>query len=218
MPHRFDRRTMLKAATVVAGAGFNCAFPPLLFAQASEDPVAIIQGFAQELLNLFGTLNGNSDSYSSRRQALVDVVDARFAYNEMAETAAAIALSKMTDTERRRLSAIGRDLVAEYLLSFFVLYGPENQFVVNGLRRSRSGNRSMLDTTVVSEDGPNYSIRWDIVERNGKYLIYDVRVFGISLINEVKDLATAGYERAGMYMLFRVLDRRIESFRQRFPD
>ena len=218
MIQRIDRRALLKAGTLLAGTGVSAGFSPLLLAQAAEDPVAIIESFAREIFKVFGPLNGVSESYASRRQLLQEIVNDRFAYDEMAEAAAAIALPEMTDAERRRLSAVGRDLVAEYLLFFFVNIQPENQFVVNGLRRSRSGNRLMIDTTVILEDGSKFSIIWHIVERDGRYLVYDVRSIVFSVMNQVTDLATEGYETAGMYMLFRVLDRRIESYRQKFPD
>ena len=150
-------------------------------------------------------MNGNSDRYASRRQALTAVVDDRFAYDDMIETAAAVAVPMMDGDQLVQLHGHGRDLVVEFLLTFFVQYGPDNEFVAHGVRTSRSGKRSRLETSLTSSNGVDVPIRWDLIQRDGRIIVYDVRVFGISLINDVTRAAERGYDNGGMFLLFRTL-------------
>ena len=218
MGQNLSRRTVFKRGLLIAAAGVVPGVTSLAFGQSNEDPVVIIEGFAQDLFKLFGDLNGNSDRYGSRRQALAAVVDERFAYKDMIETAAAVAVPDMTDQELEKLHVLGRDLVVEFLLTFFVQYGPENGFVVHGLRTSRSGKRSRLETSVTAPGNNDVPIRWDLIQSDGRYYVYDVRVFGISLIGDVTRAAERGFGTGGMFLLFRTLDQRVKGLKRRYPD
>jgi len=218
MSQNFSRRTVLQRTLLATSASLFPGLVPLAVSQSQEDPVAIIEGFARELFALFGELNGNSDRYASRRQALTAVVDDRFAYDDMIETAAAVAVPMMDGDQLVQLHGLGRDFVVEFLLTFFVQYGPDNEFVAHGVRTSRSGKRSRLETSLTSSNGVDVPIRWDLIQRDDRYYVYDVRVFGISLINDVTRAAERGYDNGGMFLLFRTLDQRVKGLRRRFPD
>ena len=112
MSQKFSRRTVLQRTLLATSATLFPGLIPLAVSQ-SQDPVAIIEGFAKELFALFGELNGNSDRYASRRQALTAVVDDRFAYDDMIETAAAVAVPEMDDEQLVQLHGLGRDLVVD---------------------------------------------------------------------------------------------------------
>jgi len=218
MGQNLSRRTIFKRGLLLTAAGMMPGLSSLAIAQSDEDPVAIIEGFAQDLFELFGELNGTSDRFGSRRQALTAVVDDRFAYKDMIEAAAAVAVPDMTEQEREKLHVLGRDLVVEFLLTFFVQYGPDNGFIVHGLRTSRSGKRSRLETSVTSTGSSDVPIRWDLIQRDGRYYVYDVRVFGISLIADVTRAAERGFRTGGMFLLFRTLDQRVKGLKRRYPD
>ena len=209
MSQKFSRRTVLQRTLLATSATLFPGLIPLAVSQSQEDPVAIIEGFAKELFALFGGIERNSDRYASRRQALTAVVDDRFAY-DMIETAAAVAVPEMDDDQLVQLHGLGRDLVVEFLLTFFVQYGSDNEFVAHSVRTSRSGKRSRLETSLTSSNGVDVPIRWDLIQRDGRYYVYDVRVFGISLISDVTRAAERGYDTGGMFLLFRTLDQRVK--------
>ena len=211
--------------TLAARASSAVALVPLgllgggqsAFARTGEDPVGIITRLANQLFAHFGPLNGASQSFGSRRALIREVVESRFDYADMVAVATQAAANDLTASERSQLEGLGRDLVVEFLLSFFVRYNPNYQFVVQGARASRSGNRTLLMTSLQASS-TNFDIRWDIVDKGGRCVVFDVRVLGVSLIADVQADAYGAYLEGGTQNMISTLEDKRDKFLRLRPN
>jgi len=207
----FTRRQAL--AVGVGGLVSSSLSPVLALATDGEDPAAIITDLANDAFNLFGSLNGVSGDWTSRRTWATDVTKARFATKMMGEKAGGVFLREFSDSKRRTFDTLIEGVVGEFILDIFALYEPNTTFTVNRVRPNRSNTAILMETTVFTH-GKNYNVKWTVVDDEGVTKISDVSVFGLNLVSDFRasiERAFRDDEAAGVIAMLQTRIRRGEN-------
>lgn len=190
--------------------------PGTLLAQSDEDPAEIILRIAGDAFNLFGSLNGRSRDWGSRRAWARDVTRLRFATKDMAVRAGGAFLREFDDEELETYFALTEQAAAEFLLDIFSVYEPNTSFVVNRVRPNRSNTATIMETTVVAQ-GTTYRVDWTVIDDGGVLKVSNVSIFGLNLVSDFRASFRDSYRNGGVRSVLSMLDTRVKRSQRKFP-
>ena len=161
----------------------------LLAAAAAADPGspdAVIEGAVTELNEKLG---GRKDELSEDRDALYalinDILLPRFDRKLAAQLVLAKHWRTASDEQRERfINAFYNSLLRKYadgLLEF-----DEDRIEVVEFRGDTSAKRSLVKTNVTLDDGTNVPVHYDLVNRGDRWLIFNVKVEGVSYVSNFR--------------------------------
>jgi phospholipid transport system substrate-binding protein len=176
-------------------APINCYRPvallaALLLAAAAAanpgSPDAVIEGAVTELNE---KLSGRKDELSEDRDALYalinDILLPRFDRKLAAQLVLAKHWRTASDEQRERfINAFYNSLLRKYadgLLEF-----DEDRIEVVEFRGDTSAKRSLVKTNVTLDDGTNVPVHYDLVNRGDRWLIFNVKVEGVSYVSNFR--------------------------------
>ena len=178
MKIRIDRRlpTIVFAALLLAS-----------MASASPgSPDAVIQGAVDELTE---KLSGRREELAENRDELYELIDQVLLPRFDRKLAAQLVLAKhwrtASDEQRERfINAFYNSLLRKYadgLLEF-----DEDRIEVLEFRGDTSAKRSLVKTSVTLDDGTTVPVHYDLVNRGDPWLIFNVKVEGVSYISNYR--------------------------------
>ena len=161
----------------------------LLAAAAAANPGspdAVIEGAVTELNE---KLSGRKDELSEDRDALYalinDILLPRFDRKLAAQLVLAKHWRTASDEQRERfINAFYNSLLRKYadgLLEF-----DEDRIEVVEFRGDTSAKRSLVKTNVTLDDGTNVPVHYDLVNRGDRWLIFNVKVEGVSYVSNFR--------------------------------
>ena len=178
MKIRIDRRlpTLVFAALLLAS-----------MAMASPgSPDAVIQGAVDELTE---KLSGRREELAENRDELYELIDQVLLPRFDRKLAAQLVLAKhwrtASDEQRERfINAFYNSLLRKYadgLLEF-----DEDRIEVLEFRGDTSAKRSLVKTNVRLDDGTQVPVHYDLVNRGDRWLIFNVKVEGVSYVSNFR--------------------------------
>lgn len=161
----------------------------LLAAAAAADPGspdAVIEGAVTELNE---KLSGRKDELSEDRDALYALINDILLPRFDRKLAAQLVLAKhwrtaSTEQRERFINAFYNSLLRKYadgLLEF-----DEDRIEVVEFRGDTSAKRSLVKTNVTLDDGTNVPVHYDLVNRGDRWLIFNVKVEGVSYVSNFR--------------------------------
>ncbi len=118
-----------------------------------------------------------------RRERLRKIIRSRFDFEEMARRTLARNWKKRTKEERKEfVSLFSRFLEASYLDKIETYSNEEVAY--DG--ESVSKDRGVVKTKIITNDGTEIPINYRLLKKNGKWMIYDVVVEGVSLVSNYR--------------------------------
>lgn len=175
-PINWYRPVALLAALLLAAAA----------AANPGSPDAVIEGAVTELNE---KLSGRKDELSEDRDALYalinDILLPRFDRKLAAQLVLAKHWRTASDEQRERfINAFYNSLLRKYadgLLEF-----DEDRIEVVEFRGDASAKRSLVKTNVTLDDGTNVPVHYDLVNRGDRWLIFNVKVEGVSYVSNFR--------------------------------
>lgn len=175
-PTNWYRPVALLAALLLAAAA----------AANPGSPDAVIEGAVTELNE---KLSGRKDELSEDRDALYalinDILLPRFDRKLAAQLVLAKHWRTASDEQRERfINAFYNSLLRKYadgLLEF-----DEDRIEVVEFRGDTSAKRSLVKTNVTLDDGTNVPVHYDLVNRGDRWLIFNVKVEGVSYVSNFR--------------------------------
>jgi phospholipid transport system substrate-binding protein len=175
-PTNWYRPVALLAALLLAAAA----------AANPGSPDAVIEGAVTELNE---KLSGRKDELSEDRDALYalinDILLPRFDRKLAAQLVLAKHWRTASDEQRERfINAFYNSLLRKYadgLLEF-----DEDRIEVVEFRGDASAKRSLVKTNVTLDDGTNVPVHYDLVNRGDRWLIFNVKVEGVSYVSNFR--------------------------------
>ena len=206
MKIRIDRRlqTIVFAALLLAS-----------MAMASPgSPDAVIQGAVDELTE---KLSGRREELAENRDELYELIDQVLLPRFDRKLAAQLVLAKhwrtASDEQRERfINAFYNSLLRKYadgLLEF-----DEDRIEVLEFRGDTSAKRSLVKTNVRLDDGTQVPVHYDLVNRGDRWLIFNVKVEGVSYVSNFRTELDAEIRSSSLQA---VIDR-LESEANSTPD
>ncbi|RZO32750.1 MAG: hypothetical protein EVA88_00655 [Rhodospirillaceae bacterium] len=217
-----SRRSALRAGVsgmLALGVSAGLALvsvPGTALAQSDEDPAQIILRIADDAFNLFGSLNGRSRDWGSRRAWTRDVARLRFATRNMAERAGGAFLREFNDTQLEAYFALTEQAASEFLLDIFSVYEPNTTFVVDRVRRNRTDTATIMESTVIAQ-GKTYRVDWTVIDDGGVLKVSNVSIFGLNLVSDFRASFRDAFRHNGAKGVLSMLDTRIKRSERKFP-
>jgi phospholipid transport system substrate-binding protein len=161
----------------------------LLSATTAADPGspdAVIEGAVMELTE---KLSGRKEELAEDRDALYGLINGILLPRFDRKLAAQLVLAKhwrtASDQQRERfIDAFYNSLLRKYadgLLEF-----DEDRIEVMQFRGDTSARRSLVKTNVTLDDGTTVPVHYDLVNRGDHWLIFNVKVEGVSYISNYR--------------------------------
>lgn len=173
-----------KARSWLTGLAVAVAF--FAFPAYAESPAAVIQSAATELGDKLGT---RKEELRADREALYslinDILLPRFDRDYAAQLVLGRHWRDASDAQRERfIDAFYRTLLHRYADG--VLEFNQDQIEVQPHRGSDDDKRTTVKTIVRLDDGTRVPVNYALVNRDGKWLMFDVTIEGISYVRNFR--------------------------------
>ena len=177
-------------------------------------PDAVIEGAVAELSE---KLSGRKEELAENRDELYalinDILLPRFDRKLAAQLVLAKHWRTASDEQRERfINAFYNSLLRKYadgLLEF-----DEDRIEVNEFRGDTSARRALVKTNVTLDDGTSVPVHYDLVNRGDRWLIFNVKVEGVSYVSNYRTELDAEIRKSSLQA---VIDR-LESEASSGPD
>ena len=147
--------------------------PTVVFADAKTD----IQETLDELVEAAESNKGDENKVP-RRAAMRKIIEPRFDFEEMAKRSLGSHWKKRTEAERESFISVFSELLASTYLSKIDMI--ERGMVSVGEQKKRE-NKAFVKTTV-DYKGDKFGIDYKLINRDGKWRVYDVIIENIGLV------------------------------------
>lgn len=179
---------VLLSAIWLASAGLATAGPPTDMVRQTTDQVLKVLEDPQ--------LRG-PDKQAARQERLRQISDQAFNWQEMAQRALATHWRERTPQERQEFVALFKDLVERSYMNRLEQAAEERQ-AIQYVDEQIDGSRAVVKTKAVTKRNVEVPLDYRLQQVDGRWLIYDVIVEGISLVNNYRSqfnriIATSSY-------------------------
>ncbi len=166
-----------------------------------------LKGGVDRALKVLDDPNLKGEPHSAdRRKQLREIADGLFDFEEMSKRTLATHWQKRTPDERQQFSTLFADLLENtyftqidtYSGGGSVKYGAEN---VNG-------DQATVRTVIVTSKGAEIPADYRMHMKNGKWLVYDVSIEGVSLVNNYRAQFNQIIQRGGYAELVQRLQKK----------
>jgi len=177
-------------------------------------PDAVIEGAVDELSE---KLSGRKDELAENRDELYELIDDVLLPRFDRKLAAQLVLAKHWRTasgeqRERFINAFYNSLLRKYADG--ILEFDEDRIEVLEYRGDTSAKRALVKTNVTLDDGTQVPVHYDLVNRGDRWLIYNVKVEGVSYVSNFRTELDAEIRQSSLEA---VIDR-LESEASSEPD
>lgn len=120
---------------------------------------------------------------SARRDKLREVISQRFDFAEMARRSLGGSWRRLNPEQQKEFVRLFTRLLEDSYLDKIEYYQGEK---VRYGKESKDNDYAEVDTTIVANDGREYSLNYRLLNANGTWKIYDVVIEDISLVNNYR--------------------------------
>ena len=153
------------------------------------------KGDLERELSVIAETGKNGLDAPQRREAIRLVAEPVFDWREMASRALGVHWPARSEAERTEFVELFRDLIQSSYISQVERYSGEP---VRFTGEKVEGNLGLVNTRIVTRRGQEVPIDYRLVNRDGRWRVYDVLAEGVSLIGNFrtqfdKVIRTSGY-------------------------
>ena len=143
---------------------------------------------------------------ADRRKQLRDIADNLFDFEEMSRRTLATHWQKRTPDERQQFSALFADLLENTYFSQIDTYSGGG--TVKYGAETVNGDQATVRTTIVTAKGTEVPADYRMHQKMGKWLVYDVSIEGVSLVNNYRAQFNSIIQRNGFPDLVQKLQKK----------
>jgi phospholipid transport system substrate-binding protein len=126
----------------------------------------------------------NPERANERRAAIRKVVGERFDFEEMAKRSLALHWKKRTPEERNEFVPLFSDLLERSYIKKIESYTDEKILYTD---EKIDGEYAVVDTQIITKRNVKTPIEYRLLNKNGKWEVYDVVIEGVSLVNNYRN-------------------------------
>ncbi|HSF29936.1 MAG TPA: ABC transporter substrate-binding protein [Candidatus Tectomicrobia bacterium] len=150
------------------------------------EPTDLIRQTTDQVLKILEDPNLQGPAKQAERQdRLRKVSDQAFDWQEMARRALAVHWRERTPQQRQEFVELFRDLVERTYMNRLETATQEKQDI-QYVGEQVDGSRALVKTNVLTKRNQQVPIEYRLHKSNGRWLVYDVLIEGISLINNYR--------------------------------
>ena len=167
---------MFKKILVTTLIGLFMAAPA--FATPTEDVKKVVD----EVVHLVSDKNLKKNDLK-RRQALKKTISTVFDYSEMAKRSLGKHWNQRTPAEKKEFSDLFASLLENSYASKIESYNDEK---IVYLKENVDGDHAEVKSKVLTAKRDEFTLDYRLMNRNGKWLAYDVVIEGVSLVSNYR--------------------------------
>ena len=118
-----------------------------------------------------------------RRQVLKKTIGNMFDYSEMGKRALGKHWNQLTQAERNQFTSLFASLLENSYASKIESYNNEK---IVYLRETLDGDYAEIKSRVITQKRDEYSVDYRLLNENGKWMVYDVVIEGVSLVSNFR--------------------------------
>jgi len=160
-------------------------------------------------------LHGPAPTGAARRAALLRAIEPRFDLVEMARRALGRYWRDRTDRERQQFVALFGDLLQRAYLGRIEADAGER---VDYVGESLDGDYATVRTRIVTSRDTDIPVTYRMIRRGDRWLVYDVLVEGVSLIENYRTQFTTIIETSSYGELITKIQTRLHEVRAARPN
>ena len=141
-----------------------------------------------------------------RRKQLREVADGLFDFEEMSRRTLAMHWQKRTADERQQFTTLFADLLESTYFAQIDTYSGGGNVKYSG--ENIQGDLATVRTTIVTVKGTEIPADYRMHQRTGKWMVYDVSIEGVSLVNNYRAQFNQIIQRGGYSDLVQKLQKK----------
>jgi phospholipid transport system substrate-binding protein len=118
-----------------------------------------------------------------RRRALKAAIGRIFDYQEMAQRSLATHWKERTPAERKEFVSLFATLLENSYAGKIESYHNEK---ITYLKETAEGQYAELKSKIIAPKGDEYTLDYRLMQKNGKWMVYDVVIEGVSLVSNYR--------------------------------
>ncbi len=187
-------------------AGITSAAPD---GASAESPVLLIEQAADDLQR---NLDGKHDYYSANAAELYSMIDEILLPRFDIEYAGKLVLGKQhwssaTPAQRERFVAAFYNFLVQTYAKGILELDQDRMQVMPEPKYSRDGSKAMVKTELIVSADDNVQVHYSVRRSDGRWKIYDVRIDGVSYIQNYRNQFDAEINAQGIDALIGRLER-----------
>lgn len=170
-------------------------------------PTETVRAGVDKALKILEDPNLKGEAHvADRRKQLRDIADSLFDFDEMSRRTLATHWQKRTPDERQQFSALFADLLETTYFAQIDTYSGGG--AVKYGAETVNGDQATVRTTFVTSKGTEIPAEYRMHQRSGKWLVYDVSIEGVSLVNNYRAQFNSIIQRNGYPDLVQKLQKK----------
>jgi phospholipid transport system substrate-binding protein len=141
-----------------------------------------------------------------RRKQLREVADGLFDFEEMSRRTLAMHWQRRTADERQQFTTLFADLLESTYFAQIDTYSGGGSVKYSG--ENIQGDLATVRTTIVTVKGTEIPADYRMHQRTGKWMVYDVSIEGVSLVNNYRAQFNQIIQRGGFSDLVQKLQKK----------
>jgi phospholipid transport system substrate-binding protein len=147
---------------------------------------------------------------TKRRQALKQAISVIFDYTEMAKRSLGRYWDERTPAERKQFVDLFATLLENSYADKIESYHNERIEYIN---ESVDGDYSEVRSNIISDTHDEFSLNYMLINENGKWLVYDVVIEGVSLVSNYRSQFNRIISEHGYIELIKKLETKSEEIK-----
>jgi phospholipid transport system substrate-binding protein len=195
MKHLFR---MMCGATI--GILLAAAAPPALGGEATEQ-------LKETVDKVLAVLNNPDLKQRERRKLIREAADNRFDWSAMARSAMGVYWRDRTPEQKKEFTKLFTDLIESAYMAKIERYSGEKFRYVG---ESTEDGYGTVKVRIITHKGTEIPITYWVTEEKGQWLIYDVSIEGVSMVNNYRSQISSILTNSSYEELVKKLEEKVE--------
>ncbi|MDD5286224.1 MAG: ABC transporter substrate-binding protein [Desulfuromonadaceae bacterium] len=178
-------------------------------AEALAAPTDEVKKVVDEVVRIVSDKGLKKDNLK-RRQALKKSISTVFDYSEMAKRSLGKNWNQRTPAEKKQFTDLFASLLENSYASKIESYNDER---IIYLKENLDGDHAEVKSKVMTAKRDEFTIDYRLINQNGKWLVYDVVIEGISLVSNYRTQFNKIISASGYNELLKKLQNKSEELK-----
>ena len=192
-------RIAKKVTVILALIAFGLLFTKSALAGAPTDQLK------QDVDEIISILSNKSLSKQEQHHKIYSILDRTVDWDEVAKMVMGIHWRRRTPEERAKFKRLFKDFVEAKYAKRFEMYSGEKVYF--GKERV-DGNYASVMVTVETKQNRTFNMENRMVLKNGRWLVYDILIEGISMVNNYRTQINNIIARKSFNGLIKILEKK----------
>ncbi len=169
--------------------------------QAGE-PTKELKKTVDEMISI---LSNKSLSVQEKHKKVYEILDRTIDWDEVAKRVLGIHWRRRTPEERKRFKELFKDFVEAKYAKRFEMYSGEKVYFT---KETIDGDYATVTTKIKTKQNRTFTLQNRMVLKNGKWLVYDILIEGISMVNNYRTQINNIIAKRSFKGLIKILERK----------